>query len=99
HPGERCVEREPRDVRQGRILIVALEVAERDVAGDDARELESGAGLAIAADGIALEAEEVGFEIMHALVGADLEERLDAGMHLVGAAQLSAVAVELTVLV
>ena len=78
---------------------MAREPAERDLAGEDARELEGGAALDIAAVGIAPEAEEVGLQIVDALVAADLDERLHAGRELVAAAQLHVVAVVVAVCV
>src|SRR5690606_23870281 len=39
-PGERGIEREPRQIPQRRILIAARKPAERGLTGDDARELE-----------------------------------------------------------
>src|SRR5262249_1810971 len=79
------------------VLVLAREVADRDLADELAAELEGGADLGVDPVRVALLAVAVELQVVHARVGADLDERLDARLEIVarakGAAELVVVAV------
>src|SRR5262249_25949426 len=98
-PDERAVECGGGNRRQGWILVDAIEITERKLAGEDARELESRAQLAGEAAGVARDTKAVEGEVVNAAVHVHLDERPDAGGQFVIGAQLASRLIEVAVVV
>src|SRR5262249_16463046 len=84
---------------EARVLVLAREVADRDLADELAAELEGRADLGVDAVRVALLAVAVELQVVHARVRADLDERLDARLEIVARAKDAAELVVVAVLV
>ena len=87
------VERGSLNRLEGRIDIIALQIANRDLAGEQPVERERRPGLDIPSVRIALQSSGIDLQVISARVGARFDERLDAGHQVVAGAHQDGVAV------
>ena len=98
-PHQRGCREQALQARQARVDIGALGPADRDLAGQEAREFNGRTGLDVAAGGVARIAVAVEVEVVHAGVALHLAERFQARHHLVGDTADAAILREVAVVI
>ena len=93
-PQQRTVDRRAADIRQCRVVVVALHIADRDLAGERAEQIEVGADFRARAVGVPILAVNIDRRVVDAGVFIELDKRLEIGIDLVAEAKNAAILVE-----